>query len=46
MGGLPFEYARHDVIVAFLRARGFKLVRAKPKENGHGCHEFVFRRQS
>ena len=40
MGGMPFEFARYDVLVAFFRSRGFELVKGVPN-GGIGCHELV-----
>jgi 2-polyprenyl-6-hydroxyphenyl methylase/3-demethylubiquinone-9 3-methyltransferase len=43
IGGFPYEFARYDVLVRYITARGFALF------NGHaetslGCHELVFQR--
>lgn len=43
LGGYPFEVARPEDIVDFLRSRGFVLERMKTT-NRLGCNEFVFRR--
>jgi 2-polyprenyl-6-hydroxyphenyl methylase/3-demethylubiquinone-9 3-methyltransferase len=43
-GGYPFEVARPEQIFDFYRARGFNLMRLKTVRGGHGCNEFVFRR--
>jgi 2-polyprenyl-6-hydroxyphenyl methylase/3-demethylubiquinone-9 3-methyltransferase len=43
MGGFPFEYARYDVLVDYMKARGFILLRGIPN-NGIGCHELVLGR--
>jgi 2-polyprenyl-6-hydroxyphenyl methylase/3-demethylubiquinone-9 3-methyltransferase len=45
VGGLPFEVARPEQVLEFLRERGFELVRLKTCGGGHACNEFVFRRQ-
>lgn len=44
VGGYPFEVARPEQIFDFCRARGFTLTRLKTVR-GHGCNEFVFRRE-
>lgn len=42
-GGLPFEFARYDVLRRYVEAKGFKLV--KGVEAGSlGCHEMVFQK--
>ena len=43
MGGFPFEFARYDVLVAYLQALGFHVVRGNPN-HGIGCHETVCKR--
>ena len=40
MGGMPFEFVRYEVLVAFFRSRGFELVKGVPND-GLGCHELV-----
>jgi 2-polyprenyl-6-hydroxyphenyl methylase/3-demethylubiquinone-9 3-methyltransferase len=45
MGGFPFEFAKYEVLIAYLEARGFCFLRGVPG-NGHGCHELVFTRAS
>jgi 2-polyprenyl-6-hydroxyphenyl methylase/3-demethylubiquinone-9 3-methyltransferase len=44
VGGLPFEVARPDDILARLRGKGFALDRLVTCLGGHGCNEYVFRR--
>ncbi len=44
VGGWPFEVATHDAITAFFTQRRFRLIRSKSVGRGHGCNEFVFRR--
>jgi 2-polyprenyl-6-hydroxyphenyl methylase/3-demethylubiquinone-9 3-methyltransferase len=44
VGGLPFEVATPEYIVDFYRTRGFNLTRIRTC-NGHGCNEYVFRRE-
>lgn len=45
VGGYPFEVARPDEIFDFYRARGFSLLRLRTVGSGHGCNEYVFRRE-
>lgn len=45
VGGLPFEAARPERIVAFYAAKGFRLDRMETVGGGHGCNEFVFTRR-
>ncbi len=45
VGGYPFEVARPEQIFDFYRRRGFSLQRLKTCGGGHGCNEFVFRRE-
>jgi 2-polyprenyl-6-hydroxyphenyl methylase/3-demethylubiquinone-9 3-methyltransferase len=45
IGGWPFEVARPEVVFRFLRDRGFTLVELTTCGGGHGCNEFVFRRE-
>jgi SAM-dependent methyltransferase len=45
VGGLPFEVARPEQLLAFLRERGFTLIRMKTCGGWHGCNEFVFKRR-
>lgn len=44
MGGFPFEVVKNDVYVAYLAARGFKVVKSKPATS-LGCHEWVAMRE-
>jgi len=44
VGGYPFEVASPEKIFDFYRARGFTLMKLKTNR-GHGCNEFVFRRE-
>ncbi len=44
VGGYPFEVARPEAVLDFLRPRGFELVRLKTCAGGLGCNEFVFSR--
>jgi 2-polyprenyl-3-methyl-5-hydroxy-6-metoxy-1,4-benzoquinol methylase len=43
MGGFPFEFVRYDVLVAYLQALNFKVVRGNAN-HGIGCHEVVLKR--
>lgn len=44
VGGLPFEVAKPEEIIAFYHAKGFRLIRLKTCAGGRGCNEFVFER--
>ncbi len=44
LGGYPFEVARPEQVLDFLRARGFVLERLKTCGGRMGCNEFVFRK--
>lgn len=44
VGGLPFEVAKPEQIFDFARRRGFTLERLVTCAGGHGCNEFVLRR--
>ena len=43
VGGYPFEVASPEQIFDFFRTRGFTLIRLTTVR-GHGCNEFIFRR--
>ena len=45
VGGLPFEVARPEEVVAFGLQRGFELRGLTTQGGGHGCNEFVFLRR-
>lgn len=45
VGGWPFEVAKPEEIFRFVRDRGFTLQELTTC-SGHGCHEFVFRRDA
>jgi 2-polyprenyl-3-methyl-5-hydroxy-6-metoxy-1,4-benzoquinol methylase len=45
LGGLPFEAAKPEAVVAFYQARGFDPITVKRCGRRHGCNEFVFRRR-
>ena len=44
VGGYPFEVAKPEEILDFLRPRGFDLERMKTCGGGLGCNQFVFKR--
>jgi len=46
VGGLPFEVAKPEEIIFFMRARGFTLVGMTTCAGEIGCNEFVFDRVS
>lgn len=46
VGGFPFEVAKPEEILGFLRARGFQLIRLRTVGGQHGCNEYVFRRSA
>ncbi|MGH2944469.1 MAG: class I SAM-dependent methyltransferase [Solirubrobacteraceae bacterium] len=46
VGGYPFEVARPEEVLDFLRSRGFELERLKTCGGGLGCNEFVFKRSA
>lgn len=46
IGGFPFEVAKPDDVVAFLRDRGFVLEQITTCGGNLGCNEFVLRRTS
>jgi SAM-dependent methyltransferase len=43
MGGMPFEFVRYDILIEYMRVRGYSLQRGISNPNS-GCHEWVFRR--
>ncbi len=45
VGGWPFEVARPEQVLRFLRERGFELQDLKTCGGSLGCNEFVFRRR-
>jgi 2-polyprenyl-6-hydroxyphenyl methylase/3-demethylubiquinone-9 3-methyltransferase len=45
VGGLPFEVAKPEQVLDFLRPRGFRLERLVTCAGGHGCNEYVLRRE-
>ena len=44
LGGYPFEVAKPEEILAFMRARGFSLLTMVTCGGRMGCNEFVFRK--
>jgi 2-polyprenyl-3-methyl-5-hydroxy-6-metoxy-1,4-benzoquinol methylase len=42
IGGYPFEVAKPEEVVHFLRERGFVLRGLKTVANKHGCNEYLF----
>lgn len=44
VGGYPFEVAKPEEVLDFLRPRGFDLERMKTCGGGLGCNHFVFKR--
>src|ERR1019366_2789562 len=44
LGGLPFEVAKPEGVLALYRSHGFVLDRMKTCGGRQGCNEFVFRR--
>ena len=44
-GGLPFEVARPDEVIAFLAKAGFALIKEQ-RASSLGCNEFLFERQA
>lgn len=46
VGGYPFEVAKPEEIFNFFRSKGFVLENLTTTMGGHGCNEFVFRREA
>jgi 2-polyprenyl-6-hydroxyphenyl methylase/3-demethylubiquinone-9 3-methyltransferase len=46
VGGYPFEVAKPEEVIDFLRPRGFSLHGLKTCGGGHGCNEYLFIRQN
>jgi 2-polyprenyl-6-hydroxyphenyl methylase/3-demethylubiquinone-9 3-methyltransferase len=46
VGGYPFEVAKPEEIFDYYMARGFTLCKLKTCAGGHGCNEFVFKKQA
>jgi SAM-dependent methyltransferase len=45
IGGFPYEFAKFDILVNYLEARGFELAKYR-RYDSQGCNEFVARRAS
>ncbi len=45
VGGYPFEVARPEQVLRFLRERGFELINLKTCGGRHGCNEYVFKQR-
>ena len=45
VGGYPFEVAKPEEVFVFLKKRGFILEGMKTCAGGHGCNEYLFKRQ-
>jgi 2-polyprenyl-3-methyl-5-hydroxy-6-metoxy-1,4-benzoquinol methylase len=46
VGGYPFEVAKPEEVIDFLRPRGFCLNGLKTCGGGHGCNEYLFIRKA
>jgi 2-polyprenyl-6-hydroxyphenyl methylase/3-demethylubiquinone-9 3-methyltransferase len=44
LGGLPFEFAKPEAVLNFLRPKGFELTGLTTCGGSVGCNEFVFKR--
>ena len=44
VGGYPFEVAKPEAVIDFCRPFGLELQKIKTCGSGHGCNEYVFRR--
>lgn len=45
LGGYPFEVAKPEKIFDFFYKRGYTLERLRTVGGGHGCNQFVFKKQ-
>ena len=45
IGGYPFEVAKPEEVLDFLRQRSFELARLKTCAGGIGCNEYLFQRR-
>lgn len=45
IGGLPYEFAKMDTLIAYFEARGFAATKTRPATS-LGCHEIVFQRRA
>jgi SAM-dependent methyltransferase len=43
VGGMPYEFARYDMLLSYLEARGCTVINGRPNTS-LGCHELVLRR--
>ena len=46
VGGYPFEVAKPEIIFHHLYNKGFQLQKLKTCAGGHGCNEFIFKKNS
>jgi 2-polyprenyl-6-hydroxyphenyl methylase/3-demethylubiquinone-9 3-methyltransferase len=46
IGGYPFQVSKPEEIFAFYRARNYTLLKMVTCGPGHGCNEYVFRRDA
>jgi SAM-dependent methyltransferase len=46
VGGYPFEVAKPEEVFDFYRKRGFTLLRLITCGGGHGCNQYVFRKDA
>ena len=44
VGGYPFEVAKPEAVIDFCRPFGLELQKIKTCGSGHGCNEYVFKR--
>ena len=44
VGGYPFEVAKPEEILDFLRSKGFELVKLGTSGGSNRCNQFVFKR--
>lgn len=44
VGGYPFEVAKPEEIFEFFHSKGFTLTKLRTCRGGHGCNQFVFRK--
>lgn len=46
IGGYPYEYAKKEEVIAYLKGKGFAAIRFKGTAGMTGCHEYVFQRSA
>jgi 2-polyprenyl-3-methyl-5-hydroxy-6-metoxy-1,4-benzoquinol methylase len=46
VGGYPFEFAKREAVISFLREKGFEARVTKSAKNGIGCNEFLITRSA